>query len=73
MIPFRRQISLINLFIAFSSDLLKLYCQEFVYTILFMNKNYLNGHTRELISIFITSTGFSKSQFTILIMFSFTC
>ena len=42
-----------NIFIAFSSDLLELYCQEFVYTILFMNKNYLKVYTRELISIFI--------------------
>ena len=49
----RWQPSLINLFIAFSSDLLELYCQELVYTILFMNKNYSNGNTRALISTFV--------------------
>ena len=30
--------NLINLFIALSSDLQELYCQELVYTILFMTK-----------------------------------
>ena len=30
---------MINLFIALSSDLQELYCQEFVYTIIFMTKN----------------------------------
>ena len=62
-----RKPTLINLFIAFSLDLLELYCQEFVYAILFIDKNYSNGH------LFITSRGFSKIQFTVLIMFSFTC
>ena len=49
----RRQPSLIKLFIAFSSDLLELYCQEIVYTILFMNTKISNCHIREFISIFI--------------------
>ena len=53
-----RKSSLINLFIAFSLDLLELYCQECVYTILCMDKNYSNGH------LFITSSGLS-----VLIMF----
>ena len=40
-----------------------------------MNKTYSNGHTRELISmyLFITITGFSKRHFTAFILFSFTC
>ena len=33
------QKNLINLFIALSSDLQELYCQEFIYIILFMTKN----------------------------------
>ena len=45
-------------------DLLELYCQKFVYTILFMDK---------IIRMAICLVVFSKIQFTVLIMFSFTC
>ena len=69
------QKKLINLFIALSSDLQELYCQEFVYIILFMTKNIrmttLGVNT--YIYLFITSTGFSKSQFTVFVMLSSTC
>ena len=45
----RRQPSLINIFIAFSSDLLELYCQDS--TILFiLNKNYSNHTTNMAIT-----------------------
>ena len=45
----RRQPSLINLFNAFSSDLLVPYCQEFNNTILLMNNNYSNHETNMVI------------------------
>ena len=67
-----RQTSLINLFVAFSSDLLVLYCPEFDDTILLENNNYSNQGSQSYIFMLITNTSFSKSQFTVL-MFSFTC
>ena len=71
----RREPSLINRFIALSLDLLELYCQEFVYTILFRTKIFEWPHkgVNIYIYLFITSTDFSKSQFIVFIMLSFTC
>ena len=67
--------NLINIFIALSTDLQELYCQEFVYTILFMTKNIRTATQggNSYIYLFITSTGFSKSQFTVSQFTVFTC
>ena len=67
--------NLSNTFIALSSDLQELYCQEFVYTILFLTKNIrmTTQGVNTYIYLFITSTGFSKSKVTVFILLSFTC
>ena len=45
MIIRKVKLALINTFIAFSSDLLEQYCQEFDNTVLLMTKNYSNHLT----------------------------